>query len=83
MSHPVVLSEPLESQAADVARRQGISVDELVQRAVEEHLKRIAKRAADPFFADVAVFCGPDDGITDVAENHDKYLYDVDPHGAG
>jgi hypothetical protein len=31
----------------------------------------------------VAVFCGPDDGITDVAENHDKYLYDVDPHGAG
>jgi hypothetical protein len=79
VSHPVVLSEPLEAQAAEVARRQGISVDEFVQRAVEEHLKRLAKRAADPFFSDTAVFV--DDGPTDMALNHDHYLYDVDPHG--
>jgi len=58
-------------------------VEELVKHAVQKHLQRLAKRARDSLFADAAVFEKPDDGCTDVAVNHDKYLYDVDPHGDG
>lgn len=81
MSIQISLQEPLDERAAEAARRLGITVEEFVRRAVDDRLKTIETRQTDPFFSDAAVFDGPDDGVTDVAENHDHYLYDVDPHG--
>lgn len=81
MSIQISLGEPLNTQAAEAARKAGISVEELVRRAIDEHLKDIAGPSADPFFADTAVYDGPDDGVRDLVENHDRHLYDADPHG--
>jgi len=48
-----------------------LTIDEFVRRCVRDGLMR--ERPNDPFFADLAVFRG--DGPTDMAENHDEYLY--------
>ncbi|MEM7582587.1 MAG: CopG family transcriptional regulator [Acidobacteriota bacterium] len=72
----LMLPPDLKIQAQRQASKEGISLGELIRRAIESHLKGsgITRRAADPLFADLEVFSG--DVPTDASKNHDRYLYD-------
>jgi len=71
----VVLPPRLKELAMERARTQGISFGELVRRALEEQVSTPpgAKKTGDPFWDNLAVY--DTEGPTDVAENHDDYLY--------
>ena len=68
-----MLPPELKHRAEYVAREEGVSLGELIGKALEA---RLAKRTTtrDPFFAQYEAFAG--DVPSDLAENHDKYLYD-------
>jgi hypothetical protein len=71
----VMLPAELHARATARARREGVSLGELIREALAARLKeRRGKRAEDPLFADRAVYDGP--VPADVSANHDKYLYD-------
>ena len=75
----IMLPADLRRRAQRRAQQEGLSLAELIRQALEESLRESrGGRAQDSFFADNAVFHG-EDGPTDVALNHDKYLYDYDP----
>ena len=78
----ILLPDDLRRRAINLARQRGISLAELIRGALEQSLAAgPARFADDPFFADRATFEG--DGPTDLAVNHDYYLYDLeDPHGS-
>lgn len=69
----VMLPPDLKHRAEYLAREEGISLAELVREALEARLAQGLQR--DPFFSDHNVFGGTDIP-EDLAENHDKYLYD-------
>ncbi|MCP3963232.1 MAG: hypothetical protein GY719_35780 [bacterium] len=71
----LMLPPELKLQAQQKAREQGISLGEYIRRAIESELSGSGalRRAADPLFADTAVFTG--DAPTDSAAEHDRYLY--------
>ena len=68
----ITLPAELKTRAEALAREEGVSLEKLVRELLELRL-RTAKR--DPFFANHETFDG---GPSDLAENHDKYLYDED-----
>lgn len=72
----LMLPSDLKTRAQQRALELGVSLGELVRRALESELEgaRTGQRAADFLFADDAVFDGP--GPTDLAAEHDRYLYD-------
>jgi hypothetical protein len=70
----VPFPEELREQAESVARERGLTLDEFVRRCVSSSVAQI--QSTDPLFTDTAVFAG--EGPTDVAENHDRYLYEDD-----
>ncbi len=74
----LMLPPSLKTRAQQRAREMGISLGELIRRAVESELRGAGagRRSADPLFADAAVFTG--DTPTDLAKAHDRYLYDAE-----
>jgi hypothetical protein len=72
----LMLPPDLKIQAQRRAQEEGISLGEFIRRAIESRLggSRKAERAADPMFADHAVWTG--DVPSDLSAEHDRYLYD-------
>lgn len=72
----LMLPPDLKARAQQHARGLGISLGELVRRALESELTDAGPddRASDILFADDAVYTGP--GPRDLAAEHDRYLYD-------
>ncbi len=73
----VVLPSRLKQRAEVRARKQKVSLDEIIRQALVKELanpvpKRTGKR--DPLFDNVPVYDGP--VPADFSINHDKYLYD-------
>ena len=68
----ITLPVELKTRAETLAREEGISLEELVIEILERKLKSTSER--DPFFANHKTFDG--DAPSDLAANHDKYLYD-------
>jgi predicted DNA-binding protein len=66
----ITLPAELKHHAEQVALATGVSLAELIRASLEEHLQTIR----DPLFADEAVFSG--ESPSDLAKNHDHYLYD-------
>jgi hypothetical protein len=64
------LNQPM-TPTAETVPDDSLTIDDFVKSCVRDAL--IRERVNDPFFADMAVF--HDDGPTDMAENHDEYLY--------
>ncbi len=71
----LMLPSELKARAQQRARDLGVSLGELVRRAIESELGRspARRRTEDPLFADPAVWSG--DAPLDGATNHDRYLY--------
>lgn len=73
----IMLPDDLKHRAGQLAQERGVSLAELIRELLEERLAKTAKSwADDPLFAGWKPWDGPDDGPTDMAENHDRYLYD-------
>jgi hypothetical protein len=66
----VLLPAELKAQAERAAKAAGVSLGELIRRALEAKVAQ----ARDPLFADEAAFSG--DTASDLAREHDRYLYD-------
>ncbi|HEY7863042.1 MAG TPA: CopG family transcriptional regulator [Thermoanaerobaculia bacterium] len=74
----VMLSADLHSRAERQARREGISLGELVRRSLAQGLRDARQaRDVDPLFTDTAAFDGP--APADLAAEHDRHLYDPQP----
>ena len=70
----VPFPEDLWGKAEAAARDRGLTLDEFVRRCVSTTVNPVP--SSDPLFADHAIFEG--DAPSDLAENHDKYLYEGD-----
>ena len=73
----ILLPEELRASAEAVARRQGISLGELIRRQLKvvAKSKKKKKRSDDPLFRYYAKIQPPSaDDTDDGALNHDKYL---------
>jgi hypothetical protein len=70
----VPFPDELREKAEFAARERGLTLDEFVRRCVSSSVAQ--NRASDPLFADTEVFVG--EAPTDLAENHDRYLYEND-----
>ncbi len=68
----ITLPLELKTRAETLAREEGVSLEELVRELLKARLQKPAER--DPLFAQYRAFDG--DAPSDLAENHDKYLYD-------
>ena len=69
----ITLPLELKTRAETLAREEGVSLEAFVRELLEERvLLKPAER--DPLFAKYKAFDG--DAPADLAENHDKYLYD-------
>jgi hypothetical protein len=68
----IMLPEELRARAARRAQKLGVSLGELIRRAMEALLER-EPGPAEGAFRDDAVFDGP--VPSDLAERHDAYLY--------
>lgn len=71
----LMLPVELKIRAQRQAREEGVSLGEFIRQAIESRLDAsvAARRAADPLFADAAVYSG--DAPSDSAAEHDRYLY--------
>ena len=68
----ITLPAELKTRAETLARAEGVSLEELIRESLQMRLqKKTAER--DPLFARYRAFDG---APSDLAENHDKYLYD-------
>lgn len=74
----LMIPPALKARAQQRARELGISVGELIRRALEAELSssKSGSRSDDPLFTDQTVFDG--ESPSDLAENHDRYLYGED-----
>ena len=77
----LLLPADLKAQAQRQARAKGVSLSELIREVLATAFKTelTGPRAADPLFADTAVFLG--DTPPDLSHHNDRYLYD-DPHSS-
>jgi hypothetical protein len=78
----IVMSADLKERAVQRARERKISFGEFVRQAVEQQLKAAVpvkaggkKKTGDPFWDNWVPI--DDDGPTDMALNHDQYLYEA------
>jgi len=71
----IMLSPKLKARVLQMARREGISMGELIRDSLERRLSAGVQGAPDAFFSDD--FAAKGSGSTDVAENHDVYLAEV------
>lgn len=70
----VMLPKDLKSRAAEEAAQRGISLGELIRKALQDILEDPLDFEGDALFADTARFTG--DTPADLAAEHDRYLYD-------
>ena len=68
----MMLPPELQRQAAEAARRRGISLGELVRQSLLRETAIAYRADADPFWTTAEVFHS---GRTDLAERHDDELY--------
>lgn len=68
----LMLPEDLQRQAAETARRQGISLGELVRRSLVRETSLPYDAAVDAFWSQTGVFHSGDGHL---AERHDDALY--------
>ncbi len=67
-----MLPPELQRQAAETARRRGISLGELVRQSLLREAASAYRADADPFWTTTEVFHS---GRTDLSERHDDELY--------
>lgn len=73
----IMLPPELKHRAELRARDEGVSLGELVRRALEHAISAAApNRRDDPLFSDREVFSG--DAPPDVTRDHDRHLYGTD-----
>lgn len=70
----IALPLELKTRAETLARKEGLSLEELIRQSLQDRLENTPNAQRDPFFNDHEVFAG--DVPSDLAANHDKYLYD-------
>jgi hypothetical protein len=74
----IMLPETLKTRALEAAREDGISLGEIIRRALEDRLAHAqTDLGRDPFFSDTRVDDSP--GAEDGAARHDDYLYGDEP----
>jgi hypothetical protein len=71
----IMLPPDLKIRASNQAKKMGMSLGQLIRKALEDSLYSQNKRDAadDPLFLDSAVF--EDKTPKDLSSEHDKYLY--------
>ena len=69
----VQFPDDLHERAEAAARARGVTIDEFVRQCVSTSVE--SRQSTDPLFADAEVYTG--DAPTDLARNHDKYLYET------
>ena len=70
----VMIPDDLKIRAANRAKSEGISLGEFIRMSLEKALRDADRKYPDdPFLADDCVYEG--DTPSDLAQNHDKYLY--------
>lgn len=71
----IMLPRDMKLQAAQYAKKKGISMGELIRNAIAATLDQSRKKDsdADPLFTDQECFTGP--VPADISAHHDKYLY--------
>ena len=70
----VPFPDDLRAKAEAAARERGVALDEFVRLCVSSKVNQ--DRATDPLFSDTAIFAA--DAPSDLAQNHDRYLYEAD-----
>ena len=70
----ITLPAELKTRAETLARAEGVSLEELIHQSLQDKLVNIPNSQPDPFFDGHETFDG--DVPSDLAANHDKYLYD-------
>lgn len=76
----IILPTLLKLKLQQEAKKQNASFGEVVRQALEKYLFAKTNPASlDPFLSSTTIFSDPDQ--SDVAEHHDKYLYQGSPHG--
>ncbi|MBA4105377.1 MAG: hypothetical protein C0485_06430 [Pirellula sp.] len=74
MTHiSVPLSDDVRRLAEIAAEESGLPLDQFVSLCIA---RTVTKRSDDPMFANITAYEG--DAPTDMAENHDEYLYGED-----
>jgi hypothetical protein len=73
----IMLPEDLKRRASKRARREGLSLAELIRTALEEKLAVRPSVADDPLWKALEPIDFPPDSPTDLAANHDDYLYEA------
>lgn len=73
----ILLPEDLKRRASKLARREGVSLAELIRSALEEKLSERASWADDPLWKALEPMDFPPDSPTDLAARHDDYLYEM------
>ncbi len=72
----IMLPATLKAKVVSSARNEGVSLGEFIRSSIEIRLKmtkQTSLKKRDPFYAQSSVFSG--DCPTDLAQNHDDYLY--------
>ena len=70
----IMLPSKLKIRALQKANQMGISLAELIRESLETILSHSKEQAInDPLFTDDDIFY--DQGPSDLAQNHDRYLY--------
>lgn len=72
----ILLPEDLKLRASKRARRDGLSLSELIRSALEEKLAAQSSWANDPLWKALEPIDFPD-SPGDLAANHDDYLYEL------
>ena len=70
----ITLPAELKTRAETLARAEGVSLEELIRQSLQDKLVNAPNSQPDPFFDYHETFDG--DVPSDLAANHDKYLYD-------
>lgn len=73
----ILLPETLKRRASKLARREGVSLSELIRSALEEKLAARTSWANDSLWKALEPMDFPADSPTDLAANHDDYLYEL------
>jgi hypothetical protein len=68
----MMLPKDLQRQAAEAARRRGISLGEMIRQSLVRETSLAYRVDADPFWTTTEVFHS---GQADLAERHDDELY--------
>lgn len=73
----ILLPDILKRRASNLARREGVSLSELIRSALEEKLAASTSWANDPLWKALEPMDFPPDSPTDLAAKHDDYLYEL------